>query len=594
MLELIAQGTKPDYRWRRKIPDLPFLLGRATPSFRAPWDDRISRSHVRAQLDGGKLYIEKLSEASNPVFFDGQEVTRLTLKPGEHFVIGNTTFTFSQEEAYVTLDVPSPVRQKTFSTDDLQKVHFRNADQRIDVLSRLPEVISSAGNEQDLLNHLVNTLLAGIASASAIGIVRRKPVSHGEFTDDSPEFDVEVIHWDRRGILSGDFQPSESLIRQALSRSETVLHSWGANPQSRQEYTFDYENNWAFVCPTESSATPGWGIYVTGSSSGGAASGPDRVTDHEDLQGDVKFCELVGSTLKNLLTVQQLERRQASLRSFFSPIVLDAITGRDPEEVLAPQQCRVSILFCDLRGFAKTSELMADELFELLHRVSGSLDVMTGKILDHGGVIGDFHGDAAMGFWGWPLKQPDSALRAVQCAAEIKAEFRKRQEDPLDFQMGIGIATGKAVAGKIGTSDQVKVTVFGHVVNLASRLEGMNRALNSAILVDRETREDIVGAQQHEDITMRRLGKFKPFGLSSAIDVFQLLDKDDLITPETMQIFEAALAKFESGEWETAAEILENIRDQDSTCRFLSEYIQEHNFRKPDDWDGVIEMQSKK
>ncbi len=175
MLELIAQGTQPDFRWRRPIPpNVVILLGRATHSFRVPWDDRVSRRHIRIQLLDGKLHIEKLDEAANPVFFNGHEETAFCLEPGEHFVIGHTTFTLSREEALATLDLPNPISQKSFSHEFLRKQNYRDADYRIDVLNRLPDVISSAGDEQDLLNRLLNTLLAGIGTASTIGIVQQK------------------------------------------------------------------------------------------------------------------------------------------------------------------------------------------------------------------------------------------------------------------------------------------------------------------------------------------------------------------------------------------------------------------------------------
>ncbi len=470
MLELTARGLSPDHRWRRQIPPTePFLLGRTTPAFKVPWDNKVSRSHVRLRLVEDRLLVQRLPEAANPVFFNGSQEESFSLNPGEHFVIGNTTFTLAQDAAQATLDAPNPIRQKTFSHEFLRQVNYRDADHRIDVLSRLPEVISSANNEQELLDRLVNTLMAGISLASAIAIVRYGPDTsvagetdgHDTITgNETTEPAAQIVHWDRRGSASGDFQPSEKLIRQALDSSETVLHIWHPTTAAKPEFTFDFENDWAFVCPISSVATPGWGIYVTGSNRSGSNAAMGSGSDENDLQGDVKFCELVGSTLKNLLLVKQLERRQASLRSFFSPIVLTALQGRDPEEVLAPQECQVSVLFCDLRGFAKTSESMADELLKLLNRVSRSLDIMTAEILQHGGVIGDFQGDSAMGFWGWPLTQNDTASRAVKTALNIKAEFDSRKSGQPDFEIGIGVATGMAVAGQIGTRDQVKVTVL--------------------------------------------------------------------------------------------------------------------------------------
>src|SRR5262249_3698897 len=131
------------------------------------------------------------------------------------------------------------------------------------------------------------------------------------------------------------------------------------------------------------------------------------------------------------------------------------------------------------------------ELLAMLEGVSKALGFMTQNILDQGGVIGDYHGDAAMGFWGWPLAQPDRGRRAALAALGIRSLFEAvaRQPEHLmaDFRVGIGIGSGPAVAGKIGTVDQVKVTVFGPVVNLASRLEGMTKLLRASVLLDEPT-----------------------------------------------------------------------------------------------------------
>src|SRR4029450_11982130 len=164
----------------------------------------------------------------------------------------------------------------------------------------------------------------------------------------------------------------------------------------------------------------------------------------------------------------------------------EAISAQEPEQVLAPREADVTVLFCDLRGFTRESERSAGDLLGLLQRVSQALGVMTHEILAQGGVVGDFHGDAAMGFWGWPIVQPDSVERACRAALGIRAAFGS--EDVLsDFRVGIGMASGRAGAGKIGTVGQVKVRVFGPGVNLASRLETMTRQLRASILIDPPT-----------------------------------------------------------------------------------------------------------
>ena len=593
MLELIAQGPDVDTRWRRQIPNETVELGRATQAYRVPWDGQISRCHVRLTANGDWVQVDKVPEASNPVFLNGQQETSFVLKPGEHFVIGATTFTLAADRAFVSLDVPDPISQKTFSPEFLRQMPYRDADRRIDVLNRIPEVISSAGNVEDLLIRMVNTLMAGVAAASTIGIVRLEKTSEGE---------IEIVHWDRRGFDGGDFQPSETLIRQAIENDATVLNTWnqrkGDGKRVPVDYTYDYENDWAFVSPISSPASPGWAIYVAGTNRSEGSS-IDSGSGEADLQGDIKFCELVGSTLKNLLTVKQLERQQASLRAFFSPVVMEAFAGRDPDEVLAPRKCDVAVLFCDLRGFSITSERMADNLLELLDRVSDSLGIMTGEILDHGGVVGDFHGDSAMGFWGWPLEPTEaneSAISAVMAALEIqnKVETDLRTNPSLgNFQIGLGLASGEAVAGKIGTRDQVKVTAFGPVVNLASRLEGMTRWLNSNILADTETVKRLESGLPPETRPLTRsLGTFQPFGMEGSLEVFQILPNGSISAAE-LAVFAEALQSFQRGDWSLAATQLERLPVEDSARQLLAGFIAEHGGTEPTDWSGVVQMRAK-
>jgi len=168
--------------------------------------------------------------------------------------------------------------------------------------------------------------------------------------------------------------------------------------------------------------------------------------------------------------------------------VLAAIgTDSDPT-LLAPRESNVTVMFCDLRGFSRQAETSRNDLAGLLDRVSQALGVMTRHISEYGGVIGDFQGDAAMGFWGWPVAADDDPLRACRAALAIRAEFAEAARTPghplADFRMGIGLARGTAVAGRIGTGEHFVFTAFGPVVNLASRLEGMTKQLHAPIIID--------------------------------------------------------------------------------------------------------------
>ena len=368
MLELVAQGKTAHQRWRKVLlQDLPFVVGRTSTGWEVSWDEKISRKHANMMLVEGNLSVEKLSDATNPIFFQGDEQTSFKIKPGEHFVIGDTTFTLTNDSAFATLELPSPISQRAFTTEFLRQVRYRDADHRIAVLNRLPEIISSSNNETVLLGQMVNLLLAGITSSTAVAICE---------LDDQGE--PEVVKWDQRNPGGGDFQPCSRLITQSIENKESTLHMWRTSEASAAEYTVDAFNDWAFVCPLNRPSSKGMAIYVAGLNRRGDLMG-DSDSEESDLQGDVKFAELVGATLANLQRVQHLERRQSTFRPFFSPVVMEAFVERDPEDVLRPRECEITVLFCDLRGFSAKSEEMSDQLKELLDRVSQALGIMDRK-----------------------------------------------------------------------------------------------------------------------------------------------------------------------------------------------------------------------
>ena len=112
--QLIAQGKTFENRWRRSLPvGVEIILGRNAPQLGVGWDSQISRQHItvklKAQGTESSLSVAAVEGASNPVFFRGKAIDRFKLKPGEHFVIGETTFTFSSNRAMATIDVPNPV-----------------------------------------------------------------------------------------------------------------------------------------------------------------------------------------------------------------------------------------------------------------------------------------------------------------------------------------------------------------------------------------------------------------------------------------------------------------------------------------------------
>ncbi len=595
MAHLIAQGPETHHRWRRKLPaNQTCVLGRTQAVWSAPWDDHISSQHIEFCWERDRLKVRRLDDARNPVFFGGREVDEFSVETGQHFVIGGTTFSVADEQVAVTIDAPDPLTEQTYSAQYLKRLRFRNADQRIAFLGQLPEIISSAATDNELFVRLVNLLLAGIPRASAAALVRTGDAG-------ADDLHMEVLHWDRRLLTGRAFQPSARLIHKAVETRESIVHLWSDGKEhARTAFTVSEDVDWAFATPVAGASCRGWAIYIAGSDRGSDSAMESRVSESKDLRDDLKFAELTATTLGNLRDLKQLEHNQAVLRQFLSPVVLDAMAGQDPEVVLAPREAEVSVLFCDLRGFSRTSEQMADDLPGLLNRVSLALGVTTHHILEQGGVVGDFHGDAAMGFWGWPLSQPDSASRACMAALGIRAELQaaSRQESHAlaDFRMGIGIATGRAVAGKIGTIDQVKVTVFGPVVNLASRLEGMTDVIRTPILIDEKTAQAVRQSTPETSARVRRVALVKPYGMDHTLEISELLPPESqypLMSGEHIAAYEAALDRLLEGDFAAAFSRLHQVPAEDRVKDFLTVFIAQHNRSAPPDWNGVIPISKK-
>jgi adenylate cyclase len=583
MADLIAQGPELAHRWRRCLPEnQTVILGREAGIWSVPWDDRISREHARLVFNGSELAVQQIETARNPIFLAGHAAVNFQIALGQHFVIGSTSFMLASLQMRVAQDSPQPDREVAFNAAELRRLAFRN-------MNRLPEVIPGAASDTDLFARLVNLLMAAIPRADTVAIVEADSAA-----GTNP---VRVVQWDRRQMSAGEFQPSQRLIQRAVARHESVLHTWNV-AGAANEFTVTDSIDWAFCTPLAGEAK-GWAFYVAGRFRTSAPQDAEFF-DTEDLRDDVKFAELAAATLSSLRELRRLTRQQAGLSQFFSPRVMEAIARDDPEKILAPRETQITVMFCDLRGFSRTSERGAGKLFDLLTRVSQALGVMTHEILEHGGVIGDFQGDAAMGFWGWPLPEPNAAERAARAALAIRSAFEAaalEPENPMaDFQVGIGLASGPAVAGKIGTTDHVKVTVFGPVVTLAARLESMTRLLGASILIDSATATILRGVLPARVVRMRRLAIVRPYGIDKAVDVHELLPaaaEQTGLTDAHLRDYEAALDEFVAGNWPVAIEMLQQLHGADSARDFLLDFMKSRGGMPPHDWDGVVPLSSK-
>jgi adenylate cyclase len=190
----------------------------------------------------------------------------------------------------------------------------------------------------------------------------------------------------------------------------------------------------------------------------------------------------------------------------------------------AGESRQITVLFSDIRGFTTLSERRTpQQVVELLNRYF-SLQVEV--IFRHGGSLDKFIGDAIMAFWGAPLDDAQHAHNAVLAAlemAEVLQRFKRElNEIEADFDVGIGIHSGPAVVGLIGSEQRREYTAIGDTVNLASRIEGLTKGV-SRILVSRDTME-LCG----DAFDFQSFGSYKVKGREREVELFAPTNKGEI------------------------------------------------------------------
>lgn len=282
------------------------------------------------------------------------------------------------------------------------------------------------------------------------------------------------------------------------------------------------------------------------------------------------LASLVGSGLAFAHMESEATRNRTRFEQFASSQLVEALEKRP--SLLDGQERPITVMFCDLRGFSAISERLGPQ--RTYRFLSHAMDVLTDVIFENEGVIIDYYGDGVAAMWNAPCDTEDHANLACNTAAEIvKKSVRLDKEwsslikAPVRF--GIGISSGNAWVGNAGSSLRLKYGPQGHVVNLASRVEGATKYFNVPILITKETRERI-----DPQVLVRRVGKIKAVGMDLPVDVFEVFSKHDVEKwIRRRDIYQKALESFESSECARAIDILKQLDPNPMESRDVSTRI---------------------
>ncbi|HET7150483.1 MAG TPA: adenylate/guanylate cyclase domain-containing protein [Candidatus Acidoferrum sp.] len=311
---------------------------------------------------------------------------------------------------------------------------------------------------------------------------------------------------------------------------------------------------------------------------------------------------LLVSLYRSLFEEKEKRRVRSAFGQYLSPEVIRRLLVNP--QLVEPKKTEITVMFSDIRGFTTISEkLDAQDLAVFLNQY---LSDMTSLVFDHQGTLDKYIGDAVMAFWGAPFEEPGHASKACSTALKMMDRVREMQkkweaEGKPHLDIGIGLNTGMASVGNMGSVLRYGYTALGDAVNLSSRLEGLNKDYGTHILVNEST----YAAAGNDGFVFRELDLIRVKGKLQPVTIWELIGRKGEScaygTPEEvcsrLELFRQARTLYCQRQWQAAQNGFQTILDKwpgDGPSRTYWKRCQDYLFDEPPSgWDGVFTMTHK-
>jgi adenylate cyclase len=301
---------------------------------------------------------------------------------------------------------------------------------------------------------------------------------------------------------------------------------------------------------------------------------PSRLTELADLSGAIAHMAAGLAAFRKYLPADLVRI-----------LVREGVPAR-PGGTMRP----ATVMFADIAGFTGLSERLGDRIVPLL---GAYLDLMTRTVQARRGTVDKFIGDAVMAFWGAPRDNPDHALdacRTALAARQVLDDAGLVDDEGRPLHIRIGINSGTMLIGNIGSDDRLNYTAIGDCVNVASRLEGVNKVYGTDILIGEETRLAAGPA-----IVARLVDRVAVYGRMEGIAIYELLAPGGEV-PGWVVAYEAGLEHYAAGDFAAASILFGEAlaqRGDDPPARLMLERCRAFQQAPPTDWRGVTMLDAK-
>jgi adenylate cyclase len=293
---------------------------------------------------------------------------------------------------------------------------------------------------------------------------------------------------------------------------------------------------------------------------------------------------IIFGAINYFLESKKAETLKHAFAKKVSANVMNELISHTQDDILAPRDKDITIFFSDIRSFTSISEKLANPT-KVIQLLNLYMTPMVENITIHKGTVDKFIGDAIMAYWNAPVDIENHADEAVSSAIEQIKILKKlnkqiKKEFDLEIDIGIGINSGIATIGEMGSSGRADYTVIGDNVNLASRLEGLNKVYHSHILISEFTYELL-----KKDYIIREIDLVRVKGKSKPVKIYQVIDFGEA----DFSYYYEALELYRNSQFDKAKEIFEMLYNstKDELYNVYQNRCQHFISNPPDKFDGV-------
>ncbi|MEQ1824727.1 MAG: adenylate/guanylate cyclase domain-containing protein [Pirellula sp.] len=430
----------------------------------------------------------------------------------------------------------SRVRSRPLSASNLAGFRNNNVDESFlfEWLQAAMDVFHSAASSIDFLSKAARSAidLVGLDSATILLHTRG-------------EWNIAARETRNPELVSSQWHASQTMLHRVLDQKRTFFHSPSQDPAVAASLIHVQS---IVAAPFLDRSGEVLGVLY-----GERRSGSDNPSQVPIRELDAKLVELlaygVASGLARIEQERLLIAERVRFEQFFTPELARMLEARG-DEMLAARDAEITVLFCDIKGFSRISA--ANGAAVAIEWVCDVLSDLSDCVADHQGVLVDYAGDALEALWGAPLQTADhatmacrTAMRMRQTLPDINRRWQSRLNEETDIS--IGIHSGSAKVGNIGSRRKYKYGALGTTVNLASRIQGATKFVGSSMLASGATI-----AQADPSFFKRRLCSIRTVNIDEPVEIYEL---SDVPTPKWLELkqgYEAALRCFESRDLRTA------------------------------------------